>query len=238
MARSTTVLLSIALLSACGESSPPATEEGEEGEPTAGGETTEDLGPSVYVPVIESGSILLPPEAAEDAKITLVSSAGVCVGQVMGGGDRVLVAGCSDSPAPWIAIGADGPAQVTLAERTQAPSLEAGATYVGRFGEGGFGFRLESPEGDGLCPGSPTTITFLEKTGETFDDARVLGQTSVDAPITRSGSEGVMALLRADGQLAALLIWGGDQRRVVTLEGTTLFEGQTDTPAPCDCCEG
>lgn len=237
MLRFAAALLTISALAACGDEGSSEAESAEEGESTAGGETPEVPMPNVYLVTLEDGSILLPPEAADDAKVTLVSSAGACVGRVMGGGDRVLVAGCPLQPKPWIAIGADAPAQVTLAQRTEAPSLESGAAYVGRFGEGGFGFRLESPEGDGLCPGAPTTITFLQKTGETFDDARVLGQTVVEAPITRSGSEGVMALIRADGQAAALVLWGGDQRRVVTLEGTTLFEGQSETAAPCDCCE-
>jgi hypothetical protein len=238
MLRTAVALLTISALAACGDESTADAESGEEGESTAGGETPEAPAPNVYLVTIEGGSILLPPAAGDDAKVTLVSSAGACVGRVMGGGDRVLVAGCPLEPRPWIAIGADAPARVTLAERTEAPSLEAGAAYVGRFGEGGFGFRLESPAGDGLCPGAPTTITFLHGDGESFEDARVLGQTIVDAPVTRSGSEGVMALIRADGQVAALVLWGGDQRRVVTLEGTILFEGQTDTPAPCDCCEG
>jgi len=235
MRRLAACFLCFALL-ACGDDT--EADEPESTESTSGGEEVEDPTPSVYIVTIEGGSVLLPPEAADDGKITLISSAGACVGRVMGGGDRVLVAGCPDSPKPWIAVGGDGPATVTLATRTAAPSVEAHAAYVGRFGEGGFGFRLESPEGDGLCPGAPTTITFLHGDGEGFEDARVLGQTVVDAPITRSGSEGVMALIRADGQVAALVIWGGDQRRLVTLEGTTLFEGQTDSAAPCDCCEG
>jgi len=224
------------VLFACGDDTEP--DEPEETESTSGGETAEEPMPSVYIVTLEGGSMLLPPEAADDHKITLISSAGACVGQVMGGGDRVLVAGCPQSPRPWIAVGGDAPASVTLATRTAAPSVEANAAYTGRFGEGGFGFRLESPEGDELCPGAPTTITFLHGDGESFDDARVLGQTVIEAPITRSGSEGVMALIRIDGQVAALLIWGGDQRRVVTLEGTTLFEGRTDHAEPCDCCEG
>ncbi len=238
MLRFASVLLTISVLTACGDAGEATEPDEVDGEATTGGEDTAEISePNVYLATVEDGSILLPPEAADDAKVTLVSSAGACVGRVMGGGDRVLVAGCPLEPRPWIAIGADAPAQVTLAERTEAPSVESGASYVGRFGEGGFGFRLESPEGDGLCPGAPTTITFLHGDGETFEGARVLGQTVVDAPITRSGSEGVMALIRADGQVAAVLIWGGDQRRVVTLEGTTIFEGRADTATPCDCCE-
>ncbi len=231
------VLVFCLALIACGDDPEPSETDGTES--TGGGEdVAEASGPSVYLVTIDGGSMLLPPEAADDHKITLVSPAGACVGQVMGGGDRVLVAGCPDSPRPWIAVGGDAPASVTLATGTEAPSVEAHAAYVGRFGEGGFGFRLESPEGDGLCPGSPTTITFLHGDGESFEDARVLGQTTIPGPITRSGSEGVMALVRIDGQLAALLVWGGDQRRLVTLEGTTLFEGRTEAAEPCDCCEG
>jgi len=236
MRRLAAFFLGLALI-ACGDD--PEPNEPDETESTSGGEeVAEDSGPSVYAVTIEGGSMLLPPEAADDHKITLVGPAGACVAQVMGGGDRVLAAGCSDSPRPWIAVGGDAPASVTLSQRTEAPSVEAHAAYVGRFGEGGFGFRLESPEGDGLCPGSPTTITFLHGDGESFEGARVLGQTVIDGPITRSGTEGVMALVRIDGQLAALVVWGGDRRRLVTLEGTTLFEGQADGAEPCDCCEG
>lgn len=231
------LLLALAALG-CGADPEPTEPDDAASEGTSGGEDEAPPAPRAYPVTIEGGSMLLPPEAAEDAKVTLVGPGGACVGQVMGGGERVLVTGCPLAPAPWLAIGADGPATLTRAERTAAPSLESGATYVGRFGAGGFGFRLESPEGDGLCPGAPTTITFLHGDGESLEGARVLGQTVVEAPITRGASEGVMALVRADGQLMALVIWGGDRRRLVTLEGTTLFEGQAAEAAPCDCCEG
>lgn len=235
MRRFAALFLCFALVG-CGDD--PEPEEADDTESTSGGEDVEEAPvPSAYIVTVEGGSVLLPPEAADDGKITLIGPAGACVARVMGGGDRVLATGCPGSPKPWIAVGGDGPATVTLAARTEAPSVEAHAAYVGRFGEGGFGFRLESPEGDGLCPGSPTTVTFLHGEGESFEDARVLGQTTIDGPVTRSGSEGVMALVRIDGQLAALLVWGGDQRRLVTLEGTTIFEGQTDAAEPCDCCE-
>jgi hypothetical protein len=201
---------------------------------------------TAYVVHSTSGEHRAPLEAAgEHRAVTLVGPGGACLGQLT---DDVTEAGATvegcdlDGPA-WWAFPGEVDANVTLPEALAAPSLESAADYLARFGATGFGFRLESPPGDDLCPGSPTTIVFLHGDATTegaaaFDEARVVGSTTVDAPVTRGASEGVLGLLQIDGLYLAALAYGGDERRLVTLEGDSLAEGTLLEAEPCGCCNG
>ena len=46
-----------------------------------------------------------------------------------------------------------------------------------------------------------------------------------------------MALVRVDGQLLAIVVYGGNRRRVVTLEGTTVLDAEGGPGEPCGCCD-
>ena len=197
--------------------------------------TTRD--PLIYPVELEEGLLVVPRVAAEAAALTLVGPGGACIARAKGEAERMVATGCPADPPPWVAFGGESPATVTLAERVEAPSVEAGAAYVGRFGTTGFGFEMKSPPGDGLCPGAPTTITFLHGDPDAVASGRVLGSMTIEAPITRSGSEGVMGLVRVDGLLVAVVVWGGDRRTVATLEGDVLLDTRVSGGEPCDCCD-
>ena len=193
--------------------------------------------PEAHGVELEGGQLRVPSRALDRGALTLVGPAGACVAGAVADGATAVVSGCPSEPTPWVALASDAPAKVTLAERADAPSTDAGAPYVGRFGQTGFGFRLESPPGDGLCPGSPSSLIFLHGDPDAMGDGRVLGRTLLEAPVTRSESEGAMALARVDGLWVVVIVYGGDRRRVVTLEGTTLLDVAVSQGEPCGCCD-
>jgi len=76
MAR-TALVLTVVILAACGDETGPDAEDAP-ARATAGGEEPEVPMPNSYPVTAQDASLLLPPEAADDAKITLIGPASAC----------------------------------------------------------------------------------------------------------------------------------------------------------------
>ena len=158
-----------------------------------------------------------------DGPATLIGMGTRCVGEVTGG----RLDGCELGPVR-VALPGDAIATLLPPRSDAPPALAVDAPLHGEFP--GLRFVIESEAGDALCPGSPTRIRFL-------DEDVLLGEVSLDSPITRQLGQGVVGLLVTPDEVFVLLHWGADSWRLVTTSGETVSEGRFGASAECDCCE-
>lgn len=133
------------------------------------------------------------------------------------------VDGTRVGPDGIVVIEGEHDARFVPTERLDVPMSPSDA-YRGRFVGTELEFRVESPEGDALCPGTPTTITWAG------------GATTIDAPIVREEGRGVVGMILVAGEQWLLLRWATGWR-VVTWEGETLATRAVPPTEDCDCCE-
>lgn len=133
------------------------------------------------------------------------------------------VEGTRVGPDGIVVIEGEHDARFVPTERLDVPMSPSDA-YRGRFVGTELEFRIESPEGDALCPGTPTTISWAG------------GSTTIDAPIVREEGAGVAGLILVAGEQWVLLQWPNGSR-VVNWEGEVLAESERPSGEECDCCE-
>ena len=133
------------------------------------------------------------------------------------------IEGTRVGPAGIVVIEGEHDARFVATERLDVPMSPSDA-YRGRFVGTELEFRIESPEGDALCPGTPTTITWAG------------GSTMIDAPIVREEGAGVAGMILLAGE-QWLLLHRSTGWRVVTWEGETLATQAVQPTEDCDCCE-
>lgn len=179
--------------------------------------------PQNYAPslVDDEGTVL---GGYPDGAVTLVGLETRCIGSVASG----HIDGCA-LELVRVALPGDAIATLLAPQSNEPPALAVDAPFRGEFPGHALHFVIESAAGDALCPGSPTLIRF-------FEGDALIGEVSLNAPITRQLRQGVVALLVTPDEAFVLLRWGRDNWRLVTTRGDAVSEGHF-AEAECDCCE-
>ncbi|MEM9072753.1 MAG: hypothetical protein AAGE52_29880 [Myxococcota bacterium] len=152
-----------------------------------------------------------------DGVHTVVGPAGRCV------------TSSADSCAGWVAFLGDQAAVFAAPRREGPPAVDPAAPFIGGFEGAPLTFRIESPPGDALCPGSPTRVLFVQ-------NDEVVGEASIPAPVVREVGEGVVGYIESGEGAFVLLAWG-NRRRLVDLGGRAIVEGEVSSTLECECCD-